>query len=167
MVNENPAGGALQAKKPRSADQPTSPVTTDATSTVTADAGRPGADAAPANPAGAAIREAAEKAEIERLTQQRDELKDLIGEAPTVAMLRAEVAALEQAVARAGVSRTTRYTMSAGVAAELEQTGFAVDPTTGAAYVRDGDQVTVTARTGGTRTVDMPQPSDAASTAKK
>ncbi|MET9303201.1 hypothetical protein ABZX66_28160 [Micromonospora aurantiaca] len=118
----------------------------------------PGADAGPVNPAGEAIRTAAEKAETERLTQRRKELRELIGDAPTLAVLRAEVNALEQAAARAGVTGATRYTMSAGVAADLEQSGYAVDPTTGDAYVRDGDRVTVTARTGETRTVDMPAP---------
>ena len=71
-------------------------------------------------------------------------------------MLRAEVEALRQAAAKAGLTGTHRFTMSAGVAADLESTGYATDPTTGAAYVRDGAQVTVTSRAGDVRTVDMP-----------
>ncbi|HEY0700180.1 MAG TPA: hypothetical protein VGD43_20545 [Micromonospora sp.] len=111
------------------------------------------------DPAATAVRAAARDAEIRRLTEQRDELRKLVGEAPTLAMLRAEVDALQQIAARTGASRSRRFTLSAGVASDLEVSGFSVDPATGDAYVRDGDQVTVTSRTGETRTVDMPAPS--------
>lgn len=120
-----------------------------------------GQDAAAANPAGVAIRDAARAAETEQLRQRRDELRELIGDAPSLEVLRAEVNALEQAAARAGVTRTARWTMSAGVAADLETRGYATDPATGDAYVRDGDRVTVTSRSGEVRTVDMPAPSGA------
>lgn len=120
-----------------------------------------GQDASPVNPAGVAIRDAARAAEAEQLRRERDELRELIGDAPTLEILRAEVDALRQAAARAGVTRTARWTMSAGVAADLETRGYATDPATGDAYVRDGDRVTVTSRTGEVRTVDMPAPSGA------
>jgi hypothetical protein len=107
-----------------------------------------------------AIRDAARAAEVEQLTKQRDELRELLGDAPTLEVLRAEVAALQHAAAKAGVTGTHQF-MSAGVAADLEVRGYATDPATGAAYVRDGDRVKVTSRSGETRTVDMPQPSGA------
>ena len=113
-------------------------------------------------PAGVAIRDAARAAEMKQLTKQRDELRELLGgDAPDLEVLRAEVSALQHAAAKAGVTGTHRFTMSAGVAADLETRGFAVDGTNGDAYVRDGDRVKVTSRTGKTRTVDMPGPSGA------
>lgn len=138
------------AKSATTSDRPTS----------AADRPQPGQSAGPVNPAGAAIRDAARQAEVDRLTQQRDELREMLGDAPTLEILRAEVGALQQAAARAGATRH-RFVMSAGVAADLETVGYATDPGTGDAYVRDGDRVTVTSRTGVVRTVDMPAPSGA------
>lgn len=116
--------------------------------------------AAPVDPAGAAIADAARKAEVARLTEQRDELRKLV-DADSLTVLRAEVNALEQAAARGGISRSTRWTMSAGLASDLEVHGYGVDPTNGDAYVREGDRVKVTARTGETRTVEMPKSASA------
>lgn len=139
MANETPAKKAAPAR-----------ATTD-------QAAASGTPAAPAtNPAAAAIADAVRSAEIEQLTRQRDRLREIVGETPTVDMLRAEVDALQQVAARAGITRSPRWTMSAGVASDLELNGYAVDPLNGDAYVRDGDRVTVTARSGETRTVDMP-----------
>lgn len=154
------------------ADTPTSPesraaktvVKKAAPSTARTTAERPtatGQASAGTNPAGAAIRDAARQAEIDRLTQQRDELRERIGDAPTLEVLRAEVDALQQVAARTGAGGARRWTMSAGVAADLETVGHATDPATGAAFVRDGDRVQVTTPTGETQTLDMPQPSGA------
>ncbi|MEO3930763.1 hypothetical protein ABGB07_44005 [Micromonosporaceae bacterium B7E4] len=146
MANDNPTAGTTSAKK-----STPSPAATRPPATVPA-----GADSAPAT---TAVADAAREAEVRQLTEQRDTLRQLVGEAPTLEMLRAEVTALQQVAARAGVSRPNRWTMSAGVAADLEQSGYAVDPATGDAYVRDGDRVTVTSRRGDTRTIAMPKPS--------
>ncbi|MEU6387655.1 hypothetical protein ABZ847_29325, partial [Streptomyces bauhiniae] len=100
-------------------------------------------------------------AEIRDLTAERDALRERVGEGSELDKLRAEVAALREAAARSGVGRSGRWTMSAGVAADLETTGYATDPNTGDAYVRDGDQVKVTSRSGATRTILMPGPSGA------
>lgn len=137
----------------------------------TADPTSPAADtpaAAPAaqsasavNPAAAAIADATREAEIRQLTAERDALREKVGRAPALEVLRAEVDALRQVAARAGVTGSARWTMSAGVAADLETRGHATDPNTGAALVRDGDRVKVTERSGATRTVPMPKPSGA------
>ncbi|MFG3709486.1 hypothetical protein [Micromonospora sp. NPDC047730] len=151
MAND-PAAPA--AKKPT-----TAPAKTPAASAAPSAPAAPSA-AAPVDPAAAAIRDVARDAEIRRLTDERDELRKRVGDTSELETLRAEVAALREAAARTG-GVTPRWTMSAGVAADLENTGYATDPTTGDAYVRDGDKVTVTSRGGRTRTVDMPRPSGA------
>lgn len=161
---------AESTKPPENTAKKTTPpanrdTTGDRPSTLTAP--QPGTPAsAGTNPAGAAIRDAARAAEAEQLRGERDELRKLIGDAPTLEVLRAEVSALREAAARAGVTRTSRWTMSAGVAADLETVGYATDPTTGDAFVRDGDRVTVTTRTGETRTVDMPTPASPTATTR-
>ncbi len=94
-----------------------------------------------------------------------DELRGLVGEASTLDVLRAEVNALEQAAVRGGLTRSTRWTMSAGTASDLELHGYAVDPANGDAYVREGDRVKVISRSGATRTVDMPASPSAAADA--
>lgn len=157
MANETPPASPA----PKKTTPPASRAGTDRPTPTVTQPQPTGQDASATGPAATAIRDAARAAEIEQLTKQRDELRELIGDAPTLEVLRAEVNALQQAAARAGVTRTHRFTMSAGVAADLEVRGYATDPATGDAYVRDGDRVTVTARTGETRTVDMPAPSEA------
>lgn len=153
MANETTAG--TPAKKAAPAAPPAAGP--DPAPAARADVVVPGAG----NPAAAAVADAVRQGELDRLKQQRDELRKLIGDAPEVTVLRAEVDALQQVAARAGISRTSRYTMSAGVAADLEVSGVAVDPATGSAYVREGDQVKVTTRGGKTSTLDMPAPSGA------
>lgn len=110
------------------------------------------------DPASVALDEAVRKAEIKQLTEERNELRAKIGDAPDLVVLRAEVDALRSVAARAGLS-LGRQRMSAGVAADLETSGYAVDPANGDVYVRDGDTVTVTSRGGDKRTLDMPLPS--------
>lgn len=124
-----------------------------------------GTPAAPVtDPAATAIAEAARKAETEQLTKQRDELRKLVGDADNLDALRSEVNALEQIAVRRGLTRSTQR-MSAGVASDLELHGYAVDPANGDAYVREGDRVKVTSRSGATRTVDMPASASAAAAA--
>ncbi|MFI1195510.1 hypothetical protein ACH4T9_19945 [Micromonospora sp. NPDC020750] len=152
MANETPAAPA--AKK----TTPAAP----ATKTPTAPTTPTGPTGPVVDPAAAAIRDAAQQTEIRQLTAERDELRSRVGNVSELETLRAEVAALRETAARSGVGRSGRWTMSAGVAADLETTGYATDPNTGDAYVRDGDQVTVTSRgAGGTRTIAMPPPSGA------
>lgn len=151
MAND-PAAQAAPKKTAPAAKAPTAP---SAPSAPTAPAGP-----AVVDPAAAAIRDAAREAEIRTLTAERDELRSRVGDTSELEALRAEVAALREAAARTG-GGTPRWTMSAGVAADLESTGYATDPNTGDAYVRDGDKVKVTSRGGQTRTVDMPRPSGA------
>jgi hypothetical protein len=163
MATESTAG-AQSAKKSSAAAPAAAEKTTAAASSTTAPAAatapaRPAAS--PVNPAGAAVADAAREAEIRQLTAERDALREKVGKAPQLETLRAEVDALRQVAARAGVTGTARWTMSAGVAADLETRGYATDPDTGAALVRDGDQVTITERSGTVRTIAMPKPSGA------
>ncbi|MEV4846132.1 hypothetical protein AB0K20_23305 [Micromonospora matsumotoense] len=152
MANETtPAAPAAAAKKPTPAAK--------ATTSAAADPAPPAAAAV--DPATAAIRDAARDAEIRDLTAERNALRERVGEGSELEQLRAEVAALREAAARSGVGRSGRWTMSAGVAADLETTGYATDPNTGDAFVRDGDRVKVTSRSGATRTIAMPGPSGA------
>jgi hypothetical protein len=76
-------------------------------------------------------------AEIAALRKERDELRERLrgGVADELAMLRAEVHALAQAAARAGLTVGPRH-MSEGVREELERVGHAVDPFTGAKLTR-------------------------------
>jgi hypothetical protein len=108
-----------------------------------------------ANPATKAVTDAVRKAELRQLTEERDALREKLGDAPELAVLRAEVDALRQVAARAGVT-IGRERMSAGVASDLEAQGHAVDPANGDVYVRDGGKVTLTTRAGEVREVDMP-----------
>jgi hypothetical protein len=110
---------------------------------------------AAANPATNAVTEAVRKAELRQLTEERDALREKLGDAPELNVLRAEVDALRQVAARAGVT-IGRDRMSAGVASDLEAQGHAVDPANGDVYVSDGGKVTLTTRAGEVREVDMP-----------
>lgn len=80
----------------------------------------------------------ARQAMLAELRDARDTLRGKLGgaDADELIMLRAEVQALSQAAARAGVFDRPRY-MSEGVREEIERVGFAVDPTTGDTLTRD------------------------------
>lgn len=77
------------------------------------------------------------EAELAALRAERDELRERLsgGKADELAMLRAEVHALAQAAARAGMTVGPKH-MSEGVRDELERVGHAVDPFTGAKLTR-------------------------------
>lgn len=101
--------------------------------------------------------QAARDIEMESLLQERDGLRDKLegADADELVLLRAEVDALRQAAARAGVAGRTRFELSQGIREELERNGFATDPGTGAVLVRDeSGKVTETTRSGQTRTLN-------------
>jgi hypothetical protein len=104
------------------------------------------------------MRKAVRDNERAALTEERDTLRSALdGAGPDdLAMLRAEVGALREAAARAGVTAQPRH-LSEGVREELERQGYASDPATGDVLVQQGGSVKATSRTGETRTFQVPE----------
>lgn len=76
------------------------------------------------------IADLAREIELQQLRAERDKLRDQLGDADDLAMVRAEVAALKSAAARAGVVVGPRH-MAEGTREELERVGYATDPWNG------------------------------------
>lgn len=116
------------------------------------------------DPAAAALTTAREAEEREQLEGEKKKLLDRLGvegESMPLPALRAYVDALRQAAARAGGAKRFAH-MPAGVAADIERQGYAVD-VDGSTYVREGEQVFRIQRGSGEReAVDMPVPPDSA-----
>ena len=76
--------------------------------------------------------------ELTNLRRERDNLRELFDGEPVdeLVMLRAEVSALKQAAARAGLTSRPRN-MSEGVREEIERVGYSVDPSSGVQLTSD------------------------------
>ena len=111
------------------------------------------------DPAAVALKTAVEADERKQLTDERDQLRKRLPSDNSLPALRAEVDALRVAVARAGSRSVQSFPLSAGVHADLLLHGHAVDPVSGATFVRDGDtsSVQVIHRGGDVETLTLPE----------
>jgi hypothetical protein len=117
------------------------------------------------DPAAVKLAAAVEAGQRKELIERYERASERLGGGDPATMpisaFRALVGALESAVARLGISGPGF--VSAGVVADLERSGYAVDPANGDVYLRDadsGDVTRVERGTGRESAVDMPEPAD-------